>query len=95
MTFAEAGDFVSTGSLPSPAQVQGLLDAAYRQFATHAEGEVSRVYPALARVNPELFGICLAGVSGNTYSIGAAEHPFTIMSVVSAVVKLTPVPFEI
>ena len=81
MTFGEADDFVSTGSLPSPAQVRGLLDAAYQQFAAHNEGAVSRVYPALARVKPELFGICLAGVSGNTYSIGAAEHPFTIMSV--------------
>ncbi len=81
MTFGEADDFVSTGSLPSPAQVRGLLDAAYQQFAAHSEGAVSQVYPALARVQPELFGICLAGVSGNTYSIGAAEHPFTIMSV--------------
>ena len=77
VTFGEADDFVSTGSLPSPAQVRGLLDAAYQQFAAHSEGAVSQVYPALARVQPELFGICLAGVSGNTYSIGAAEHPFT------------------
>ena len=81
MTFGEADDYVSTGNLPSPAQVRGLLDAAYQQFAANNEGSVSRVYPALARVKPELFGICLAGVSGNTYSIGAAEHPFTIMSV--------------
>ena len=81
MTSADPGDFISTGSLPSPAQIQALLGSAYEQFASHSEGEVSRVYPALARVKPDLFGICLAGVSGNTYSQGDAEHPFPIMSV--------------
>jgi len=45
------------------------------------QGHVSQVYPALARVNPELFGICVAGTDGRLYSVGDAEYLFTIMSV--------------
>ena len=44
-------------------------------------GENSKVYPALARVPSELFGICVVGTSGNVYAVGDAEYEFTIMSV--------------
>src|SRR5690606_15423385 len=40
-----------------------------------------QVYPALARASPDLFGVCVAGVDGQVFSVGDAEHPFTIMSV--------------
>ena len=40
---------------------------------------MSEVYPALARVPPELFGICVAAVDGRVHSVGDAEIPFTIM----------------
>ena len=46
-----------------------------------AEGERSRVYPALARVPAGLFGICAVGTSGGVYATGDAEHGFAIMSV--------------
>jgi glutaminase len=42
---------------------------------------VSRVYPALARVPADLFGVCVVGTSGQVYAAGDAQHPFTIMSV--------------
>jgi glutaminase len=41
---------VSTGRLPSAEVVQAWIDEAYARFAADAEGEVSRVYPALAEV---------------------------------------------
>jgi glutaminase len=81
MAFGAKDDFVSTGRLPSPEQVQALVDAAHERFAGNAEGEVSRVYPALARVAPGLFGICVVGASGRVFAAGDALHPFTIMSV--------------
>jgi glutaminase len=81
MAFSEKRDFVSTGHLPNSEQVQVLVDAAYRRFAGNAEGEVSRVYPALARVPADLFGVCVVGTSGQVYAAGDAQHPFTIMSV--------------
>jgi glutaminase len=61
--------------------VQAWVDEAYDRYARSAEGEVSRVYPALASVPPDLFGICVAGTSGRIYRAGDAGHEFTIMSV--------------
>jgi glutaminase len=39
------------------------------------------VYPALAAVPRDLFGICVAGTTGNLYVAGDAEHEFSVMSV--------------
>jgi glutaminase len=73
--------YVSTGHLPPPDQVRALVDEAYERFEAVAEGKNSGVYPALARVPSELFGICVVGTSGNVYAVGDAEHEFSIMSV--------------
>jgi glutaminase len=73
--------FVSTGRLPEAERVQALLTAAYERFRSNDEGAVSTVYPALARVPADLFGICVAGTSGHLYAAGDAELEFTIMSV--------------
>jgi glutaminase len=58
-----------------------LVDEAYERYKSVSEGENSSVYPALARVPSDLFGICVVGTSGNVYAVGEAEHEFTIMSV--------------
>jgi len=76
-----AAPFVSTGRLPDPELVRGLVDEAYERFRANAEGSNSGVYPALARVPRDLFGLCVAGTHGETYGIGDAEHEFSIMSV--------------
>jgi len=73
--------YVSTGSLPPPDRIRTLVDAAWTTFAPIADGAVSRVYPALERMAPELFGLCLVGVSGASYAVGDADVPFSIMSV--------------
>ena len=73
--------FVSTGALPSPEAVQAAIDEAYERFGANAEGAVSNVYPALARVPADLFGICVVSTEGNAYAVGDAEREFTIMSV--------------
>jgi glutaminase len=54
---------------------------AYERFKSNRDGENSTVYPALASVPRSLFGICLAGTSGNLHAAGDAEYEFTIMSV--------------
>ncbi len=81
MAFGEQGDFISTGRLPDAEAIRALVDEAHARFAGDATGAVSGVYPALARVDPALFGICVVGTSGQTYAVGDAQHPFTIMSV--------------
>ena len=79
---AEQGmGFVSTGVLPPAERVQALVDDAWRRFARPCGGEVSRVYPALERVDASLFGISVVAADGRCFTAGAAEHPFTIMSV--------------
>lgn len=81
-TGAEAGTtYVSTGTLPDGARVQALVDEALARHRGDTDGRTSEVYPALARVPPDLFGICVVGVNGAVHSAGDAEAPFPIMSV--------------
>jgi glutaminase len=78
---ATGAPYVSTGQLPSPEQVKALVAEAHERFKANTEGQNSQVYPALARVPSNLFGICVVGTSGNVYAIGDSDHEFTIMSV--------------
>jgi len=73
--------YVSTGCLPPPDRVTTLVAEAHERFKSNAEGKNSTVYPALERVPSNLFGVCVAGTSGNVYAVGDAEYEFTIMSV--------------
>jgi glutaminase len=77
----EAAAHVSTGRLPPAEAVQAWIEEAHGRFATNAEGDVSRVYPALAEMPPDLFGICVVGTAGRAFSVGDAEREFPIMSV--------------
>src|SRR5271154_5241356 len=73
--------FVSTGNLPTPETVKALVAEAHARFKSDTDGENSQVYPALARVPSELFGVCVVGVSGNIYAVGDTDYEFSIMSV--------------
>ena len=73
--------FVSTGALPAAADVEAWVQEAWERFRDEQAGTVSAVYPALERVEPELFGICVAGTNGRLVEAGDTTHPFTIMSV--------------
>jgi glutaminase len=73
--------FVSTGRLPSPEVVRALVTQAHERFRSNREGHNSDVYPALADVAPDLFGLCVVGVNGAAYASGDAHYPFSIMSV--------------
>ena len=72
--------FVSTGHLPPHELVPKLLSEAHELYGSNSEGANSQVYPALARVPSKLFGICVAGTSGNLYTAGDADTEFTLMS---------------
>jgi len=76
-----AASYVSTGHLPSPEQVKALVDEAYQRYRSDTEGKNSDVYPALARVPSELFGVCVVGTSGNVHAVGDTDYEFSIMSV--------------
>jgi glutaminase len=72
---------VSTGHLPPVESVRALVGEAHERFRGNTDGENSTVYPALARVPRDLFGLCVVGTTGNVYPAGDAEHEFAIMSV--------------
>ncbi|MES2641970.1 MAG: glutaminase A [Myxococcota bacterium] len=81
-TGSDAHDtYISTGHLPPPDRVDALVAEAHRRYRGNVDGSCSEVYPALARVRPDLFGVCLTGIDGRVYSAGDADHVFTIMSV--------------
>ena len=73
--------FISTGSLPTPEMVTALVNEAHARYKTNTDGQVSQVYPALARVPSSLFGVCVVGVSGGVYAAGDTDYEFSIMSV--------------
>jgi glutaminase len=58
-----------------------VVDEAYQRYRSQPEGENSQVYPALAKVDRELFGVALVGITGQAYVRGDTECEFPIMSV--------------
>jgi glutaminase len=74
-------DAVSTGRLPPSERVKALVAESHERFRSDSGGQNSQVYPALARVPHDLFGVCVVGTGGNTYEAGDSRHEFTIMSV--------------
>ena len=73
--------FVSTGSLPASADVAAAVQEVHARYRDTADGLPSAVYPALARANPNHYGVCLVDVYGRSHSAGDVDTPFTIMSV--------------
>jgi glutaminase len=72
---------VSTGILPSDAEVRAAVSEGYEQFRSLADGRVSDYLPALAAAPPDAFGVCVAGVDGRLFSVGDCDMPFTIQSI--------------
>ena len=61
---------------------QEILDTIYTEVQPYSgEGKQADYIPALAKVNPDQFGICLTTVSGETYSVKDAEKRFSIQSI--------------
>ncbi len=69
------------GTCQTRETVVRLVEEAHARFRDDETGEVSQVYPALARMPRDLFGICIAGVRGGRTLAGDAEVPFTIIDV--------------
>jgi glutaminase len=76
-----APPYVSTGRLPSADVVRTLVSEAHERFRANREGRVSDIYPALAEVREDLFGLCVVGANGASYASGDCDAPFSIMSV--------------
>ena len=74
-------DFVSTGHLPGDDDVRALIRQAHRTLRDVDDGQTSTVYPVLAQMPPDRFGISVVGVDGSRFAVGDAQTSFPIMSV--------------
>jgi len=65
----------------APADVQKAVDAAYAKFKTLAEGKNADYIPALAKVDPGLFGIAVVTADGKVYTAGDIKTEVSIQSI--------------
>ena len=80
----------AAAALPAAAAAQGrgggggpaaAVNAAYQQYRGLAEGKNADYIPALAKVNPNYFGIALVTPRGETATAGDIEPTFSIQSI--------------
>ena len=63
-------------------QIQDILSQVYEVTRPHiGEGRVADYIPALAKVDPRKFGIAIATVDGDVYTMGDAQEAFSIQSI--------------
>jgi glutaminase len=65
----------------TPANVQQAVDAAYAKFRTLREGKNADYIPALAKVDPNLFGIAVVTADGKVYTAGDIQTEVSIQSI--------------
>jgi glutaminase len=61
--------------------MQRLLEAIHRAHRSCDEGAVAESLPELARVDPDLYGICVMTVDGVGHAVGDSSVPFTVQSI--------------
>ena len=66
---------------PTKEQVQAVVDEAYARFKSNAEGKNADYIPALAQVDPKLFGIVVISTDNQMASAGDINHAFSIQSI--------------
>jgi glutaminase len=66
---------------PSPRAVQAALDAAYDRYSGLQEGKNADYIPALAKVDPNLYGIALVTTDGKVYTAGDVGSEVSIQSI--------------
>ncbi len=76
---------IMLGSLALTAQQaaspQAAIDSAFNQFKTLKEGKNADYIPALAKVDPNLYGIALITVDGKVYTAGDIKTEVSIQSI--------------
>ena len=65
----------------SPAQIQAAIDSAYAKYSGLHEGKNADYIPALAKVDPNLFGIAVVTPDGKVYTAGDMKTEVSIQSI--------------
>ncbi|MBE9004356.1 glutaminase A [Fortiea sp. LEGE XX443] len=58
-----------------------VIQDLYSKYKSLQEGTVANYIPELAKVNPNLFSICIVTVDGQVYEVGDYQQLFTIQSI--------------
>ena len=66
---------------PAAANIQKAIDAAYAKYQNLQEGKNADYIPALAKVDPKLFGIALVTADGKVYTAGNVKTEVSIQSI--------------
>jgi glutaminase len=66
---------------PTREQVQGVVNQAYDKFKSDTEGKNADYIPALAQVDPKLYGIVAITTDGQMVSNGDIDRSFSIQSI--------------
>jgi glutaminase len=77
----QAGNISPRESNVTADDIKAALNSAYSNYKGLREGKNADYIPALAKVNPELFGISLITADGQTFDIGDTKHQFSIQSI--------------
>jgi glutaminase len=65
----------------APADIQKAVDAAYAKYKGLQEGKNADYIPALAKVDPNLFGIAMVTPDGKVYTAGDVKTEVSIQSI--------------
>jgi len=65
----------------APANIEAALDTAYAQFKGLQEGKNADYIPALAKVDPNIYGIALVTADGRVYTKGDITSEVSIQSI--------------
>ncbi|MTJ14506.1 glutaminase A [Anabaena sp. UHCC 0187] len=64
-----------------PPALLDILRELHSQYKSLKDGVVANYIPELAKVNPDLFSICIVTTDGQIYEVGDFEQLFTIQSI--------------
>jgi glutaminase len=65
----------------TPAEIQAALEGAYAKYKDLQEGKNADYIPALAKVDPKIYGIALVTADGKVYTAGDVKSEVSIQSI--------------
>jgi glutaminase len=75
------GAAACAAEIPSKTDIETALNAAYQKYRTVQEGKNADYIPALAKVDPRIYGIALVTNDGRIYTAGDAASEVSIQSI--------------
>ncbi len=81
ITAAAPAQTAAKASSPAKAQIDAAMKAAYDKYKGIQEGKNADYIPALAKVDPNIYGIALVGVDGSVSTMGDIKSEVSIQSI--------------